>query len=128
MFSISFIFKPGTYDDEFHRLNAATEAIAKSTQGFLGSESWWSKDGSKCNAIYYWADLKHLSDFAQAVTHREAKASYDRWYHGYQVVVAEIRSAYGDGRLEHITTPIANIRRPAGAGEAGRGNDWRTSA
>jgi heme-degrading monooxygenase HmoA len=115
VFSISFIFKPGTYDDEFQRLDAAVGAVAKSTEGFLGSESWWSKDGTKCNAIYYWADLKHLSDFAQAMPHKEAKASYDRWYHGYQVVVAEIRSAYGDGRLEHITTPIANIRRPARA-------------
>ena len=46
--------------------------------------------------------------------HKEAKASYDRWYDGYQVVVAEIRTAYGDGRLDHITSPIANIRRPAG--------------
>ena len=114
MFSISFIFKPGTYDDEFHRLDAATEAVANGTEGFLGSETWWSKDGTACNAVYYWEDLKHLSGFAQAVTHKEAKASYDRWYDGYQVVVAEIRTVYGDGRLDHITSPIANIRRPAG--------------
>lgn len=62
------------------------------------------------------------------MTHTEAKASYDRWYDGYQVVVAEVRSVYGDGRLEHVTTPIANIRRPAGAGRAEPGPDWRTSA
>ena len=117
MFSISFIFKPGTYDDEFHRLDDATQAVADGTEGFLGSETWWSDDRTVCNAIYYWANLKHLDDFAQAVTHKEAKASYDRWYDGYQVVVAEIRTAYGDGRLEHITTPVASIRRPAGAGQ-----------
>ncbi len=115
MFSIAFIFKPGAYDDEFHRLDKATEAVAKRTEGFLGSETWWSQDRSVLNAIYYWEDLKHLSDFAQAMTHKEAKANYDRWYDGYQVVVAEVRSVYGDGRIDHITTPIANIRRPAGA-------------
>ena len=32
MFSISFIFKPGTYDDEFRRLDAATQAVAESTE------------------------------------------------------------------------------------------------
>ena len=50
MFSISFIFKPGTYDDEFHRLGAATEAVANGTEGFLGSEAWWSEDRPVCNA------------------------------------------------------------------------------
>lgn len=113
MFSISFIFRPGTYDEEFHRLDAATQAVAESTEGYLGSETWWSEDRKLCNAVYYWDDLRHLSDFSQALTHRQAKASYDRWYDGYQVVVAEVRGAYGDGRLSHFTTPIANIRRPA---------------
>jgi hypothetical protein len=37
VFSISFIFKPGTYDDEFRRLDAATQAVAESTEGYLGS-------------------------------------------------------------------------------------------
>lgn len=115
MFSTSFIFRPGAYDDEFHRLDAATQAVADATEGFLGAETWWSDDRSICNAVYYWDDLGHLSEFAQAVPHREAKASYDRWYDGYQVVVAEVRGAYGDGRLPHLTTPIAKIRWPTGA-------------
>ena len=33
MFSISFIFRPGTYDDDFHRLDAATQAVAEATEG-----------------------------------------------------------------------------------------------
>ena len=115
MFSISFIFKPGTYDDEFRRLDAATQAVAESTEGYLGSETWWSDDRTMCNAIYYWADLAHLSDFAQATTHRAAKSAYDRWYDGYQVVVAEVRGAYGDGRLPHLTSPIAKVGRPSEA-------------
>jgi heme-degrading monooxygenase HmoA len=112
MFTISFIFRSGSYDDEFHRLDAATQAVAEATPGYLGSETWWSEDRSLCNAVYYWEDLAHLSSFAQALPHREAKASYDRWYDGYQVVVAEVRAAYGDGRLPHRTSPIAKVRRP----------------
>jgi heme-degrading monooxygenase HmoA len=117
VFSISFIFRPGIYDDEFHRLDAATQAVADVTEGFLGSEAWWSDDRSVCNAVYYWDDLAHLSDFAQAVPHRAAKAEYDRWYDGYQVVVAEVRGTYGDGRLPHLTSPIGKIRRPVAAGD-----------
>ena len=115
MFSISFIFKPGTYDDEFHRLDDAIAGVARRTEGFLGSETWVSHDGKTLNAIYYWADLGHLRDFAQAIEHRQAKASYARWYDAYQVIVAEIRSVYGDGRLEHITNAIARVS-PVGRG------------
>jgi heme-degrading monooxygenase HmoA len=112
MHSISFIFRPGTYDDEFHRLDAATQAVAEATPGYVRSETWWSEDRSVCCAVYYWDDLRHLSEFAQAVSHREAKANYARWYDGYQVVVAEVRAAYGDGRLPHLTSPIAKVRPP----------------
>jgi heme-degrading monooxygenase HmoA len=115
VFTISFIFRPGTYDDEFHRLRGGVEAVADATEGFLGSETWWSDDRSVCNAVYYWDDLAHLSDFAQTAPHRAAKAGYDRWYDGYQVVVAEVRTAYGDGRLPHLTSPIGAIRRTAAA-------------
>lgn len=117
MFSISFIFRPGAYDDDFHRLDDAIAALAKGTEGFLGSEVWASRDGKTTNAVYYWSDLDCLRDFAQAVEHREAKAHFSRWYDAYQVIVAEIRTVYGDGRLEHITAPIATIS-PVGRGGA----------
>ncbi|MCU0484007.1 MAG: hypothetical protein MUC54_07045, partial [Chloroflexi bacterium] len=63
----------------------------------------------------------HLRDFAQAVEHREAKADYARWYDAYQVIVAEIRSVYGDGRLGHITDAIARVS-PVGRGGAPSGS------
>ena len=103
------MFRPGTYDDDFHRLDNAIGAIAQQTEGFVGSEVWVSRDAKTRNAVYYWSDLTHLRDFAQAVEHRQAKAEYGRWYDAYQVVVAEIRSVYGDGRLDHITAPIAKV-------------------
>jgi heme-degrading monooxygenase HmoA len=118
VFAVSFIFRPGAYDEEFHRLDSATQAIAETTEGFLGSETWWSDDRAVCNAVYYWQDRRQLADFARAIPHRAAKASCDRWYDGYQVVVTEVRGAYGDGRLRHITSPIAKVRRPPAARDA----------
>ena len=124
MHAISFIFRPGTYDAEFHRLDDAIAAVARRTDGFLGSETWVSRDGGTQNSIYYWSDLRHLHEFAQALEHREAKASYARWYDAYQVVISEIRAAYGDGRLDHITNAIATVSPVGAAGrDASTGND-----
>jgi hypothetical protein len=44
MYSAAFIFKPGTYDDEFHRLNNLIDAAAIATEGYLGAETWKSPD------------------------------------------------------------------------------------
>ncbi|MEX1158847.1 MAG: DUF4188 domain-containing protein [Thermomicrobiales bacterium] len=85
MYSISLIFRPGTYDDDYDRLDAAISAVAAETEGYLGSEAWISKDGVTKSAAYYWSDLNHLRDFAQHVTHREAKSQFPRWFEGYQV-------------------------------------------
>ena len=109
MYSISLIFRPGTYDDDYDRLDAAISAIAAAPEGYLGSEGWISKDGEIKSAVYYWSDLKHLRDFSQHLTHREAKSQFPRWFEAYQVVVAEIRTVYGDGRLRHLTSPIAKV-------------------
>ena len=54
MFSAAFIFRPGTYDDEFHRLNELIDKAANNTPGYLGAETWQSKDGKTLNATYYW--------------------------------------------------------------------------
>jgi antibiotic biosynthesis monooxygenase (ABM) superfamily enzyme len=37
--SAQFIFKPGTYDEEFHRLDAEIEAYVATIPGFLGLRS-----------------------------------------------------------------------------------------
>ena len=38
MYSAAFIWEPGIYDAEFHRLNALIEEVARSLPGFLGVE------------------------------------------------------------------------------------------
>ncbi len=111
MYSASFIFEPGDYDDEFHALNARIDEVAESLPGFLGSETWLSADGKRRNAVYYWASRESLSAFSRDSRHREAKRQYARWYKGYHVVIAEVQETYGDGGIDHITPNTRGVRR-----------------
>ncbi|HNL52173.1 MAG TPA: antibiotic biosynthesis monooxygenase [Actinomycetota bacterium] len=99
MYEISFIFRPGEYDDDFHRLDAEIDAIAQGTPGYIGSQTWYSEDRKVLNAVYGWEHLDNLKDFSRSAAHLQAKSEYQRWYLGYEVVVAEVISRYGDGRL-----------------------------
>ena len=103
MYSAAFIFQPGTYDAQFHRLDALIEKVARSLEGFLGSETWMSPDGKTKNATYYWADLETLRDFSRHPDHLEAKRNYAKWYDGYHVVVSKVERVYGDGAIAHPT-------------------------
>ncbi len=103
MFQISFLFRPGEYDDDFYRLDAEIQAAALEHDDYIGQESWVSPDGTTRNAVYYWRTLTGLREFADVASHRAAKDQYRRWYDGYHIVVAEIRETYGDGRLPHVT-------------------------
>lgn len=103
MYSASFIFEPGNYDDRFHVLDALIQAAAEETDGYLGQENWNSADGKKINAIYYWASLASLKAFSTHPKHVEAKGQYLKWYKSFHIVISEILKSYGDGRLAHIT-------------------------
>lgn len=103
MYCASFIWEPGTYDAEFHRLNQSISEIARSSDGFLGSESWQSGDGSRRCTNYYWSDMEMLRALSIHPVHQEAKKQYARWYKGYQIVLSEVLDSYGDGKLRHIT-------------------------
>ena len=103
MYSASFIFKPGTFDDEFHRLNGLIDQAAIATEGYLGAETWQSPDGACLNAIYYWESLESLHQFSTNPHHLEAKKQYSRWYDGYHIVVAEIIRSYGDDTVPRFT-------------------------
>ncbi len=103
MFMVSFMFRPGEYDADFHRLNDEIQAAAYDADGYVGQESWVSPDGTVRNAVYYWNSMEGLREFADLATHRTAKAQYRRWYLGYHIVVAQVTETYGDGRLPHVT-------------------------
>jgi heme-degrading monooxygenase HmoA len=109
MYSAAFIFEPGDYDDRFHELNALIDAAAQATAGYLGVESWRSKDGRISNATYYWADLESLKTFSRHPKHVEAKREYAKWYRGYHIVVSQVLRSYGDGTMQHFT-PNERVR------------------
>ncbi len=114
MYSASFIFQPGDYDEEFHRLNDAIDDVAHSFDSFKGVEKWSSDDRKKFNAIYYWDNLEDLKKFAKHPSHIEAKKKYKKWYDGFHIVVSEIIKSYGDGRLGEQIPPDERAHlRPA---------------
>lgn len=100
MICVQFIFKPGEYDEEFHRLDGEIDAFARSLPGFEKVEVWQSADGVLVNAIYYFADKASLAQLSRFPQHLEAKGQVQRWYDGYSIVVSEITTTYGDGRLD----------------------------
>lgn len=103
MIACQFIFEPGNYDDDFHRLDADIDAYSQTLEGFIGVDRWVSPDGLRRNSIYYFADEHTLRAFSQYSVHLQAKAEYARWYRGYHIIVAEVTARYGDGALPHPT-------------------------
>lgn len=99
MICCQFIFKPGAYDDDFHRLDGQIDQFARSLPGFEKVETWRAPESDVVNAIYYFADKKSVFDLARFRQHREAKGHVQRWYDGYRIVVSEITATYGAGRL-----------------------------
>lgn len=98
MIICQFIFRPGTYDDEFHALDSSIDAFARSLPGFRGVETWTQED--LVNAIYYFEDMANLKELAQFTDHQMAKSQVERWYEGYRIVVSELVANYGDDRLD----------------------------
>ena len=111
MYSASFIWEPGTYDAEFHRLNKVIDDVAQSLPGFLGVEAWQNADGSRRNATYFWDSLDTLRTFSSHPVHLEAKKQYARWYNGYHIVFSEVLRSYGDGHFAHITPNARSVAR-----------------
>ena len=103
MIICQFIFKPGAYDDDFHRLDGLIDAFARSLPGFRATETWQSSDGKVINATCYFDDMASVRELSAYPQHLEAKGQYQRWYDGYQIVVSEVTASYGDGRLPHVT-------------------------
>lgn len=99
MICCQFIFQPGTYDDDFHRLDGQIDEYARSLPGFERVEKWVAPEGGAVNAIYYFADMESVRQLARLPQHLEAKDQVQRWYDGYRIVVSEVHATYGDGRL-----------------------------
>jgi len=94
-----FIFKPGTYDDDFHRLDQQIDRYARALPGFRRTETWTAPETGVVNAVYYFEDEASVAQLARFPQHREAKEQVHRWYDGYRIVVSEVTATYGDDRL-----------------------------
>ncbi len=101
MYSATFIFDKKQFDDAFYALDNTIAVAAKETEGYLGEESWENAETGRICNVYYWQDLKSLQALMNHPKHLEAKAKQANWLNGYQIVIAEVIRAYGDGSIVH---------------------------
>jgi len=105
MYTSTFTFAPGAFDDEFHALDEEIARIAKSIPGYLGEESWENPSTGLISNVYYWETLDALQELVKHPVHVTAKERQARWLNGYQVVIAQVIDCYGDGGISH---PLAH--------------------
>jgi len=99
MYSSTFIFAKGQWDDEFHRLDEEIARAAKATPGYLGEESWESAATGLVSNVYYWQSLEALQALMSHPAHLQAKSQQAKWLAGYQVVISQVLRTYGDSKL-----------------------------
>jgi heme-degrading monooxygenase HmoA len=109
MYTATFTFAKRAFDDEFHALDQVIAEAARGLPGYLGEESWDNAATGLVSNVSYWQTLEALQALMQHPAHGAAKQRQARWLDGYQVVVARVVDAYGDGRLPH---PLAGMVRP----------------
>jgi heme-degrading monooxygenase HmoA len=107
MFTSTFTFAKGEYDDEFHALDAVIAEVARSIPGYLGEEAWENTATGLLSNVYYWESMEALQALMTHPSHRDAKRRQARWLSGYQVVIAEVLQTYGDNGLDH---PLKQVR------------------
>lgn len=106
VFSSTFTFAPGQYDEEFHELDAKIAMLARSIPGYLGEETWTNADTGLISNVYYWRSEEALRQLMQHPAHVEAKKKQAGWLNGYHVVIAQVIRSSGDGRIGH---PLAQV-------------------
>jgi hypothetical protein len=122
-----FIFKPATYDDEFHRLDDQIDRYARSLPGFVKLETWQAPESDVVNAIYYFTDPKSVALLARFPQHREAKD------HVALVRRLPDRDQRGHGNLRQRTPRLndsphtTGLRRPLISRSGKPVHEWRRS-
>ncbi|MEK8029724.1 antibiotic biosynthesis monooxygenase [Ideonella sp. DXS29W] len=102
MYSSTFIFAKGHFDEAFHRLDQEIAAMARAIPGYLGEETWENTQTGLVSNVYYWESLEALQQLVQHPLHREAKASQASWLAGYQVVISQVLRTYGDSKISPL--------------------------
>lgn len=99
IYSSTFIFAKGTFDDEFYKLDEEIAALAKSIPGYIGEETWENPSSGLVSNVYYWDSMEALQLLVAHPKHREAKEKQSKWLAGYQVVISQVLRMYGDSKL-----------------------------
>ena len=97
MFTSTFTFAAGNYDDEFHALDARIAAVARAIPGYLGEETWENPATGLISNVYYWESLEALEQLIRHPAHLQAKAAQARWLDGYRVEICQVLRRYGEG-------------------------------
>ena len=101
MFTSTFTFAKGQYDDEFYALDNVIAQVAKSIPGYLGEETWENHQTGLISNVYYWESMEALQALMKHPSHIQAKQRQAQWLKGYQVVIAQVIGSYGDGGIPH---------------------------
>ena len=101
MYTSTFTFAKGEFDDEFHVLDGVIAQIARSITGYLGEESWENPATGLVSNVYYWKTMDALQELMAHPAHVAAKQRQALWLKGYQVVIAQVVRSYGDGGIPH---------------------------
>lgn len=96
MYASTFIFRPGQYDDEFHRLDKQIAELAHTIPGYLGEETWENPATGMVQNVYYWESEEALRNLIEHPAHKEAKSKQARWLDGYRVVISKVLREYGN--------------------------------
>jgi heme-degrading monooxygenase HmoA len=100
MYSSTFTFAPGQFDETFQRLDEEISTFAKSIPGYLGEETWENRATGLVSNVYYWDTLESLQQLTQHPTHLVAKSRQGQWLDGYQIVISQVLRVYGDSKLK----------------------------
>ncbi len=105
MYTSTFIFRAGQYDDEFHRLDRQIADMARAIPGYAGEETWENAAAGLIQNVYYWESEEALQQLITHPIHLEAKSKHARWLDGYRVVISKVMREYGDGGIARQPPP-----------------------
>jgi len=108
MYSSTFIFAAGQYDEEFYKLDEQIAEVARNIPGYLGEESWENPTTGRVSNVYYWETMAALQQLIKHPKHIEAKEKQSKWLNGYQVIIAQVVRAYGDKTFDHPAALFVN--------------------
>jgi heme-degrading monooxygenase HmoA len=101
MYTATFTFAKREFDDAFHALDRVIAEVARTIPGYLGEEAWENPATGLVSNVYYWESRQALQQLMDHPAHRAAKQRQQQWLAGYQVVVAQVVTHYGDGAIAH---------------------------